>query len=678
MRRNNLFKFIITLLVLAWSSIALFPTWQLRQQRNTANDYYHTIEANTSLQYNDIKAALSGANLELQVRDNFTGSGGKTLDEAIAAVQSLIAVDEKIVEVEGQAIKLGLDLQGGTYLVYEVDLPQLLRNVAKENDAYLEAAISRAAERAQAGNVDFFVALRRAFVEDSLRMNRYFGSIRDSDDEIIDNLNKEAEDAVERTLEVLRNRIDQFGVSEPSITKQGSQRVVVELAGIQDVERAKNIIGTTALLEFQLQTEPEVISSVMDDVNRILKKQRARGEETADGIDSSSFAGQVTRDVEVSLKEVLGEAAVEESSEEAADSTVMVAEELFDDRPFDAMLKNLGGDIAVLTSNVRTVERIVNSPEVVAGLPRDAEFLLASSPDRVGEQEYYRLYLVKKEPELVGSMIANAEVQIGSDMQAGQSVVNMQLTNEGTKIFSRVTGANVGKRLAIVLDGKVVSIPNIRERIPSGNAQISGMANMEEARDLAIVLRAGALPAPIEVIEERTVGPSLGQDSINKGSYSAIAGLSLVIVFMIIYYRGSGLIANFALVLNIFLIMAVLAGFHATLTLPGVAGIILTIGMAVDANVLIFERIREELRNGKTVRAAIDSGYERAFKTILDANVTTLLTALVLYQFGTGPIRGFALTLSIGIVASMFTAILVTRLIFDYITDRYTLSKLSI
>jgi preprotein translocase subunit SecD len=324
------------------------------------------------------------------------------------------------------------------------------------------------------------------------------------------------------------------------------------------------------------------------------------------------------------------------------------------------------------------VERIINSPEVVAVMPRDAEFLLASKSVRVADQEYYLLHVLKKEPEIIGSMISNAQVQIGSQLQAGQAVVNMELTNDGTKIFSRVTGANVGKKLAIVLDGKVASIPNITERIPSGRAQISGMASMDEARDLAIVLRAGALPAPIEVIEERTVGPSLGQDSINKGTYSALAGLAVVVLFMVVYYRASGFIADFALTLNIFIIMAVLAGFHATLTLPGVAGIILTIGMAVDANVLIFERIREELRNGKTVRAAIDSGYERAFKTILDANVTTLLTALVLYQFGTGPIRGFALTLSIGIVASMFTAILVTRLIFDYITDKYTISKLSI
>lgn len=263
-------------------------------------------------------------------------------------------------------------------------------------------------------------------------------------------------------------------------------------------------------------------------------------------------------------------------------------------------------------------------------------------------------------------------------MTAGQPVVSLRLNREGAKIFSRVTGANVNKRLAIVLDGKIAFAPVIREKIAGGNAVIEGMANMEEAKDLAIVLRAGALPAPVHIIEDRTVGPSLGRDSITKGKWSAIVGLCLVIVFMIVYYQMSGIVANFALILNLVILLGVLAGFHFTLTLPGVAGIILTIGMSIDANVLIFERIREELRTGKTIRAAIDAGYSRAFRTILDANVTTLITAVVLYQFGTGPIQGFALTLSIGIIVSMFTAIVVTRTIFDIITERFAVKKLSI
>ncbi|MFQ5824300.1 MAG: protein translocase subunit SecD [bacterium] len=689
MRRKNLFKTLIILLAVVWSLIVLFPTFQLNQQKKDAEIYYSMIEQNTTLTRNEIKAALASRNLELQVRNNFKGTNGNSIDAILEDVKKLINLDEKIVYNETKSIKLGLDLQGGTYLVYEVDLPQLLRTLAKVKDSRIESALKKTINRVQSTNEDFLDVLQKVFQEEELRLSRYFGSARDSDDKIISELTKEAEDAIDRTLEVLRNRIDQFGVSEPSITKQGAQRIVVELAGIQDVERAKGIIGTTALLEFQLEKDPEVVTAVLSDINRVWKKKRAKEkgiedqELTATNADTISYKQKVRKDTEVSLSEVFGEASILEEKEKTdttaeADSTVLLDQEVFQDRPFDALLANVGGDIGVPTKNVRTVERIINSPEVQKVIPKDSEFLFTSKPDPVGDQEFYRLYMVKKEPEITGAMIADARVQIGSQLQAGKSVVGMELTGEGAKIFSKVTGANVGKRLAIVLDEKIVSIPNIQERIPSGRAQITGMANIDEARDLAIVLRAGALPAPVEVIEERTVGPSLGQDSINKGTYSAILGMALVVIFMIAYYRLSGFVANIALFLNIVIIMAVLAGFHATLTLPGVAGIILTIGMAVDANVLIFERIREELRHGKTIRAAIDSGYARAFKTILDANVTTLLTALVLYQFGTGPIRGFALTLSIGIVASMFTAIVVTRVIFDYFTEKFSIIKLSI
>jgi preprotein translocase subunit SecD len=254
----------------------------------------------------------------------------------------------------------------------------------------------------------------------------------------------------------------------------------------------------------------------------------------------------------------------------------------------------------------------------------------------------------------------------------------MELNNEGAKVFSKVTGMNLDRQLAIVLDGKVSSAPVIQTKITTGSAMIEGTFSMEEAQDLALILRAGALPAPLYSITENTVGPSLGADSIKMGTNSVLLGLLIVVLFMVIYYKAAGLVADFALLMNIVFVFAVMAGFHATLTLPGIAGIILTVGMSVDANVLIFERIREELKSGKTVRAAIDAGYGRAFTTILDANVTTLITAIVLYSFGTGPIKGFALTLSIGILASMFTAIVVTRLVFDIVTSRTAIKKLSI
>ena len=280
---------------------------------------------------------------------------------------------------------------------------------------------------------------------------------------------------------------------------------------------------------------------------------------------------------------------------------------------------------------------------------------------------------------MTGKSITDAKVDLGmggNQGRAGEAAVLMTLNREGAKVFSQLTERIIGKRLSIILDGKVSSDPVVQVKIPNGRATIENIGTIEEAKDLALVLRAGALPAPMEFIEERTVGPTLGQDSVNKGTRAALIGLIIVAIFMVIYYHYFGLVADLALVLNLVFLMAILSGFGLTLTLPGVAGIILTIGMAVDANVLIFERIREEEQTGKTIRAAIENGYGRAFKTILDANVTTLLTALVLFQFGTGPIKGFAVTLFWGIVISMFTAIVITRVVFDYFTSKGFLKKI--
>jgi preprotein translocase subunit SecD len=284
--------------------------------------------------------------------------------------------------------------------------------------------------------------------------------------------------------------------------------------------------------------------------------------------------------------------------------------------------------------------------------------------------------VVQEKTVMTGDLLADAQVRI--DTRFNEPYVAIDFNAVGAKRFDQITAVNVGKRMAIVLDDTVYSAPVIRERISGGSAQISGSFSEQEATDLAIVLRAGSLPAPVNILEDRTVGPSLGRDSINQGLLSVIIGGLLVVLAMTVYYRLSGLIANIALALNILFIMAMLSLFKATLTLPGIAGIVLTIGMAVDANVLIFERIREELRLGKTIRAALDAGFSKAFITIVDSNVTTLLAALILFQFGTGPVKGFAVTLSIGIIASMFTAIFVSRVIFDFFLDRRQVKRLSI
>ena len=451
-----------------------------------------------------------------------------------------------------------------------------------------------------------------------------------------------AQDAVAQAQEVIRNRIDQFGVAEPTIQRQGDNRIIIELPGVQDVQRAKDLVGQTALLEFQL-LEPT------EDRTRLIQR--------LDQALAPPEGGETDADAEEDL--------LLSSAPERA--------------PLSAMLSPAGENLTVSGRDLPRVKRLLNAPEAQKLIPADVEFLFSSKPAGTAGNPFYFLYLVRKKPEMTGHMIQDAFVSIGQVVEyMGQPIVNFSTTDEGVRLFSRITGSHVGERMAIVLDESVYSAPVIQNKISEGRGIITGSGTQEEAKDLAIVLRAGALPAEVEIIEDRTVGPSLGRDSIEQGKTAAIYSMVLIAIFMVLYYRASGLIANFALLLNMLFIMAVLAGFHATLTLPGIAGIILTIGMAVDANVLIFERIREELRSGKTIRAAIDSGYGHALSAIIDANVTTFLVGIVLYQFGTGPIRGFALTLCIGIISSLFTAFFVTRTIFELITRKSQQSTLSI
>jgi len=380
--------------------------------------------------------------------------------------------------------------------------------------------------------------------------------------------------AIDQALETIRNRIDQFGVAEPDISPQGTDRILIQLPGVKDPQRAIRLIGRTALLEFKLLDE-------------------------------------------------------EHSLQEALKGNVPEGDEILYQRREDP---KTGG---------------------VSRVP----------------------FLLKKKTLMTGEVLKDAQVRFDD---FNQPYVALEFDPRGAKMFDRITAANEKKRLAIILDDNVYSAPIIQERISGGRAQITGAFTLNEARDLAIVLRAGALPAPVKILENRSVGPSLGKDLIDKGLKSIIIGGILVVLFMMVYYKISGAIADLALMLNLIIIMGALAGLRATLTLPGIAGIILTIGMAVDANVLIFERVREELRLGKTPRAAVDGGYSKAFLTIMDANVTTLIAAVVLFQFGTGPVKGFAVTLSIGIVASLFTALFVSRVIFEVLLTKGMLRRVSI
>ncbi len=593
-----------------------------------------------------------------------------------------------LAELEKRAIRRGLDLQGGMHIVLEVDIPTLVDNLASNKNSEFNDALEAAREKSVNRELDYIGLFLDEANTRNLKLKRYYSDFGSDDSDIATRLEDEATDAINRALEILQNRIDQFGVSEPTIQKQGNRRIIVELAGIQDPNRARALLESTALLEFVLLKNPEITQDMLVRIDKVVK-----GSEEFDALIDQEVAttGSDTTDTtkvqqervvdskEVSLTELFGETAVDDTTEEDT-SSVLVDEQLFQERPFSSLLLRLQNDLGVQAQNVFAVKKILEMEEVKSIL-KTGDSRIAWSTEREtwstadGEQEsFFRLYHLEASAGLTGGVIQEAI----EDLYNGQPIVRLNMNSEGAKTWSRLTGANVGKRVAIVLDKNVHMAPAIRTKITDGRTQVEGFANMAEAKDIAIVLRAGALPAPVDIIEERTVGPSLGKDSITMGTHSILIGLALVLVFMVIYYRLSGIIAAFALLWNLTLVLSILAMLKATLTLPGIAGLILTVGMSVDANVIIFERIREELMKGKTVKAAIDSGYARALTTIIDANVTTILAALVLMQFGTGPVKGFAIVLFWGIGISMFTAIFTTRTIFNMITARKNIQTLSI
>jgi preprotein translocase subunit SecD len=496
-------------------------------------------------------------------------------------------------------LTLGLDLQGGVHLVYEVDIEKTVEVTAERiasslTNTFREKKIEAKAEKR---GMDIVVSpdndqVKKLVQEqfpvlslDRQSEGQAFYGITTSEVNRIKNF------AVDQALETIRNRVDQFGVAEPTIHRQAATEIVIELPGVKDTRRAIDLVGKTALLEFKLLDE------------------------------ESPVAAQLP-------------------------GTVSPGQE-------ENVLKQFASLI-----------------------PQEDEILFGRVRNREAQSEMKAVYLVKKQTLLTGDFLTEARVNI--DQRYNEPYVGISFDATGAKLFEQVTANNIKKRLAIILDNNVYSAPVIQDRIAGGNAQITGSFTMEDAKDLAIVLRSGSLPAPLRMLQNVTVGPSLGKDSIDAGIMAGIIGAVLVIVFMIVYYKLSGLIADFALVLNIVFLVGALSAFRASLTMPGIAGIILAIGMAVDSNVLMFERMRDELRLGKTPRAAIDSGYNKAFWTIFDSHVTTLITAVVLYEFGTGPIKGFAVTLGVGVFINLFTALIGTKTVFDLITTRREIKRLSI
>jgi SecD/SecF fusion protein len=581
--------------------------------------------------------------------------------------QDSIAYVEKnhdaMLDAKLRRMKLGLDLQGGMRVVLEVDILGLLDDMAKNKDDNFHAIIKEVRSETASNDISIIPVFTKKFQDRSIRLSRYYGSIRDDDAKVISMLESESGKAVDRASEIVNNRVNQYGVSEPMIQKQGGRRVIVELPGVKDEAEVRSLIQGTALLEFRMLKDPQVSYKVMESIDKFLT-----GKLESDTISSSAASAEKKKEPakrKDALTELTGGAAVAET-----DTTKEA--QFMREHPFFMYVKpdqRGSGEGYIAEKDKERVVRLLNRPEVQQIIPLDFEFLWSAKAQTFQNgQKFYLLYAVKKTPELTGGVVTNAQASV--DPEDNRPIVNMEMNSEGSRDWARITGANIGKRVAIIMDKGVFSAPVVQTKISGGRSRITGMDSPGEARLLEIVLKAGALPAPVSIIEQRSVGPSLGEDSIRAGMNSMMIALIFTVLFMIFYYHTSGAIADFALLFNIIFILGVLAGFQANLTLPGIAGIVLTIGMAVDANVLINERIREEMAGGKTVRAAIDAGYSKAFAAIFDSNITTFLTGLVLYQFGTGPVQGFALTLMIGIAASMFSAIVITHIIFNIMTEK--------
>lgn len=598
--------------------------------------------------------------------------------------EKMVLTEEgKLEALEKKIIHPGLDLQGGMHVVLEVDLEKLLKSRVRQGglDDKVVNLIETSIKDARENDTEFFSDFKRLANAGDIRLALYFPSYeKGPNDDVVAALEKDAKDAVDRAEEIIRNRVDQFGVSEPNIQRQGEWRIIVELAGVTNQAQARSLIQATALLEFVLVREDSQL--LQDVISRIDKAWVAL--DTEKGSLTSVTDGASTTPADAAAKSKPDSTVEEVSSlqqllgEEGGDSLNVQGEGDIN-RPFSSLISVGSNVVWIPKKNFRLVQRYLDKPEIMQAVPFDSRLTWGSEArDIQGDgQEYYALYLLKKEAELTGDVVTDAKEAMGG-FSGAEFVVHVTMNGEGAKKWAEITAANIDKRVAIVLDDRVQMAPVIRSKIADGRTQIEGLDDITEAKHMAIVLRAGALPAPMQIEEERSVGASLGADSVRQGTNAAILGFVLVVLFMAFYYRGSGLIADFALFLNLLFTMAILAGLGATLTLPGIAGLILTVGMSVDANVLIFERIREEIHKGKTVRAAIEAGYGKAITTILDANITTILAALVLWQFGTGTVKGFATVLFWGILSSMVTAIFITRTVYNIFTERKTLTKLSI
>lgn len=609
-------------------------------------------------------------------------------------------------EIKEKELKKGLDLQGGMQVILEVSGPDIVGAlVNKPNDSAFKAAVA-SAKKLQMSRPESYVQL---FVSEYKKLkpneplSRLFSSSSNrniinsgtSDDEVVKYIESESEDAVKRAFEIIRTRIDKFGVSNPNIYRiPGTDRIQVELPGSSNPERVRKLLAGVAKLQFFEVQGPDKLNPFIESLNNYLNKYDATPEIQA--LYKANKAGKVAElnlDESKPAEPTTFDALAADSAVATPDSVKTVAS--FDSLSTDSSVASTDSsladtaaskasqllgeilipaeqDIYIQVDDTARWHKILNLPAVKAMFPKNTQMSYSvKAIDGNDGAKLLTMYFLKTTRDgkaaLDGDVITDARQGIGDN---GRPDVSMQMNASGAKAWRKLTAASIGKRIAIVLDGSVYSAPVVQGEIPSGQSQISGNFTIDEAKDLANVLKAGKLPAPTTIVEEAIVGPSLGRDSINQGFVSLAFGLLAVVIFMLVYYNTSGGVANIALFINLFFILGILASFGAVLTLPGIAGIVLTMGMSVDANVLIFERIKEELRNGVGYVQAVSLGFSKAYSSIIDSNVTTALTAFMLYQFGTGGIKGFGFTLLIGIGTSFFTAVFITRLITEALMKR--------
>jgi SecD/SecF fusion protein len=607
-------------------------------------------------------------------------------------VYNLLGIEYTYQDIKETELNLGLDLQGGMHVTLEVSPVDILKGISGNNqDADFLAALQTAKANIRGTQISFVDEFYRVFKESapdkslayifSNATNRGRISLSSTDEEVLDVINGEVESAIDRSFQILRTRIDRFGTSQPNIQRlQGTGRIQIELPGVDNPERVRKLLQGVAKLEFwevyELNEISNIIMAIDGEAKKVLKSEMSPEEQQAD-----------TQQALGDLSELLSEDEGDSSTLASADSDSVdtsVLDSLQNVNTASPLLELNQSPYGLVYSvkDTAQINRILALPSVQSVIPNTIKFLWLVKPlsnqDELSTAELLELYPIKMSRNgrapLTGEVIVDARQDLD---QRARPAVSMQMNAQGAKVWKRLTAANVNRKIAIVLDNYVYSAPVVNGEIANGNSSISGNFTIDEAQDLANILKAGALPAPTTIVEDVVIGPTLGKVAQKQGIYSMLIGLLIVIVFMVAYYAKGGLIANVALFFNVFFILGILAQLSASLTLPGIAGIVLTIGMSIDANVLIFERIKEELRHGAGLKQAISSGYKKAYSSIIDANVTTLITGIILYTLGQGPVKGFAITLIIGIICSFFSAVFITRVIVEAFSKKGDNAKIT-